>query len=71
MYSEDLLFNIKFLANGAKGEFIESKVYFYRNNLKSVSNRKYVPNLICNYVRFKQEVKKIILKKSFLFYLLF
>lgn len=65
MYSEDLLFNIKFLANGAKGEFIESKVYFYRNNLKSVSNRKYVPNLICNYVRFKQEVKKIILKKRF------
>lgn len=63
-YSEDLLFNIEFLSNNAKGIFVNDAVYFYTYNTESVTHQDYYPNIIDNYYIFKKVVEKIIQKNE-------
>lgn len=59
-YSEDLLFNISFLMYGARELFINSVIYFYRNNEDSVSHKSYIPNIINNFYLLKRDAEKVI-----------
>lgn len=65
-YSEDLLFNIEILATGAKGIFVNDAVYFYRENLASVTHQKAFTGFIKNYYDFKKIVGNVIKKNNML-----
>lgn len=57
-YSEDLLFNVELLLKGAKGIFTDDEVYFYYQNINSVSHQIYMPDLIENYYDFQKIASK-------------
>lgn len=59
-YSEDLLFNIQLLFFQARGVYLNENVYFYRDNLNSVTKTEYVPYIIENYANFKSHFEEII-----------